>query len=247
MTEAPRYRIRHDVLVHAIPYRTGAEITWNGWPAGTSIVGANNLGEPHLDPINEPARRIFAYYTKHRHSPGFPATPTDRRTGRFYLPAHFHRDGRAKRFPAAVPDGEATRKMPRYLSTLGGLILPTDDMHAKNAHGVMFGNRIVEPGTEITFLAWPAIDFRLEPANDVARAIAIYYDVYAEHPELPIAPWDFFTGAPFLPELTNEVHDARGRPRSFAPPHAFKPQRLSTDTTTERRTYGRDPSHARHR
>jgi hypothetical protein len=84
---------------------------YGGWPGGPHISVAGAIGEPHFEPINEPARRIFAFYTRNKHMLGFPSV-AGRSADASNLPA---RDA-AARFPlkALAADRGRCRRLAAY-------------------------------------------------------------------------------------------------------------------------------------
>lgn len=171
MTTAPRYRATedHTNLGHGFQ-RKGQEFTWPGWPKCFS--GA-------VEPVNESAKRIMAYWGTHHMNGQLPLSPYNADHARIFLPAHFPSMG--TRLPA-LPREEA-EGMPRYRSILGG----------------QFGPRRVERGEEIAFTAWPT--YGLEPINDEAERVVAYYEMYRDNPRLLPSPWCAYECAIFLPDL----------------------------------------------
>jgi hypothetical protein len=61
------------------------------------------------------------------------------------------------------------------------------------------GRRPVKAGEVFAYLGWP--DERMEPANDIARAVAAYIAEHHAHPHLLSAPWCCYRESTYLPEL----------------------------------------------
>jgi hypothetical protein len=195
----PTYKIVYDfTFIHGTPYRAGAEIEHRGWPGGPGISAAGAPAGALLDPIDDAAKRITAYWNAHRVDPGLPNSPMDR-AGRFYLPAHL-RGMRGRNFPNAVAPEEVVAGMPAYTSTIDQ-VLDWNDRTEEIPRGAMFGRRAIAPGTKIYFLAWPEPEFGLEAANKTAKVVVEYFERGRGRSDLPPAPWNLFDDELYLPKL----------------------------------------------
>jgi hypothetical protein len=171
--DAPRYRATEDHTNLGMGfYNRGAEFNHEGWP---KVFSGN------IEAANESATRIFHYWTKHRLSPGFPASPYSSEHGRIFLPHHLMRDYRSTRQPA-LPRVEM-EWMPRYRAT----------------YNQNFGGREVSIDDEVAFCGWPVSG--LVPINAAAELVVAYYKAYREHPQIATAPWCDFAQDLFLPDL----------------------------------------------
>lgn len=167
----PIYRTTAEpTYVNGAPHHAGAEVNFHQWPRES------------LEPVNEPARRIIAYFQKHRFDGFLPRSPFDADHRRFLLPAHLPGlpTRRKPSLPAAVSPG-----MPLYRTRIE----------------MPFGHRVVAAGEVIALLAWPTVDMHLVPVNYEAQRVVDYFEINEKNPRLLPAPWDEFEETLFLPDL----------------------------------------------
>ncbi|MPZ39839.1 MAG: hypothetical protein GEU95_17620 [Rhizobiales bacterium] len=173
MNEAPRYRATADhTNLGAGFYSKGKEITWPGWPKTFS---------GSVEPVNEPARRVMQYWSKHRLDGRCPPSPYNAEHGRVFLPAHMPADSRSTRLQS-LPREELP-SMPKFRAVWRG----------------EYGPRKVEIGEEVAFCGWPGSG--LEPINDEAKRVVAYYEIYRDNPRLLSSPYCEYAQEIFLPPL----------------------------------------------
>jgi hypothetical protein len=183
--ETPRYRLRADDAVNGLGERAGYEFDFTGWP------------KPTFEPLNEPARRIAAYATKHQFDPYKPDVPLAR--GSYYLP-YFTTIEAVRESEHVIPNGNGGFTLFRGQ---GYRPLPTTDLPGMPKYRLRaqarFGNAIKEAGEVVAYLSWP-LGSSLDPVNDEARQVVAYLREWIDHPKLPPCPWNDFTDSIDLPD-----------------------------------------------
>jgi hypothetical protein len=109
--DAPKYRTSRFTAYFGVPYKVGEVVG--------GVVGHTLWPDPWLEPLNEGARRVAAYYEKHKANRLLPARPYDSDVASdFYLPG-FLRDA----WRGWLPEYREVEGAPRYTS--GGQVRPT--------------------------------------------------------------------------------------------------------------------------
>ena len=101
----PKYRTTATVFVSGCQFGAGHEFFYRGWPKA----------DMHLEPLNEGARRVSAFYKRHQFEPGLPQSPVDARTGKIFLPGQLPHIP-SRNFPPVVSAADAPAGMPIYKS-----------------------------------------------------------------------------------------------------------------------------------
>jgi len=114
--DRPRYCVKNETcFVNGCQYGCGAEVVVDGWPKG-----------PGLEPLNDAARRIQAYYHRYQAQPFFPVAPYTAAHG-WYLPAilpgfsgprrkSWVQDPDGTELVSLIPESEALPEMPGIAS-----------------------------------------------------------------------------------------------------------------------------------
>lgn len=172
-----RYRIEPPegqtvVVLNSSVMRAGAEVDHLGWPP------------EGLAPLDDEAKKISDYASKHAFNPRRPLRPTDPSTNQFYLPGCYPQFGGGPPSAALVDDAAARVEMPRYV------------MH----HDLCLTHRRPVPGgTPFYFIGWP--DDWMHPENSAAREVVDYYGQHKGHAQLRPSPWCVMREGLFLPDL----------------------------------------------
>ena len=170
--EKPRYRATSPIVVtkNGQVFNEGTEFERLGWKlaSGTAM------------PANESARRVTAYYARHRTNDFLPPSPFDHHLGRIFLPAVVI-DPRSTRLPP-LPEHELPG-MPRY----------------RTKYHQTFGIRSVRIGDIFSYCGWPGESLGLEPVNDAAEQVYEYFRTHRTNPRRPASPWCEFEQALVLP------------------------------------------------
>jgi hypothetical protein len=177
--ERPRYRVLAEKAVIKSVYARGSEVEFLGWPKATE-----------LEPVNDAAHKVAAYYLKNRTHPILPKSPYNHDLREIYLPAVLppwapitpHSDP-GLRLQGLVPLDQGDERMPRYRSPFRQPV----------------GSYEVEEGAEFYFLGWPASGFLA--VNAAAEEVAIYLDYNAKNPARLSSPWCEFKRSLVLPQL----------------------------------------------
>ena len=187
--EKPIFRATSPIVVtqNGQVFNEGTEFEVPGW----------KLASGTMEPVNESAHRIVAYYTQHRTNDFLPAAPFDHHLGRIFLPAVIV-DPRSTRLPP-LPTVELPG-MPRY----------------RTKYHQTFGIRSVRIGDEFAYCGWPGESLGIEPVNDAAEQVCEYFRTHRENPRLPAAPWCEFEQALVLPELSTPAPSKYAANLSFS-------------------------------
>ena len=148
-----------------MPARTGTVVEFLGWP---DLL--------HMEPTNEPARRIYKFQKAHQFDSAKPPVPHDPIGGAIYLPVLVdgYREGK-----------NATPEMPRYI--------------ARNRN-VDLRSRVIPVGMEFAWVSWPIFGIEAsQRTSGTCRRISRCAN--REHPRLPISPWNDFDDTLWLPDL----------------------------------------------
>jgi hypothetical protein len=142
-------------------------------------------------PVNEAARRIAAYYAKHKLEAFLPAAPRHQATGLMYLPGAIpHIRGREN--PPAVTIADELPSMPRYTTLLGG----------RRGDRSMFCNRAIKSeDEEFCYLGWAEPLMLLQAVNAAAEKVMAYQERHQSHFSFPMSPFCVLTRRLFLPVL----------------------------------------------
>lgn len=163
----PRYRVTASeiIFVDGRPLAPGAEYESIGWPPVKGV-----------EPINEQAEKVTAFYQKHFTSPmcGRQTSPHSAKLGTIFLP---HTDINPVD-PATAPD-----HAPRYSAP----------------NGAEFRTGNIGPGRVFCFLAWP--DRTWDPENDAAREILAWLEKHGGDARMELSPWNGFDDTTLLPDL----------------------------------------------
>ena len=167
--EAPKYRTRVPCHVNCVMWDAGAVVGLQGWPKGDL---ANKL-----EPVNEAAKRIVAWFHRNAGDAFMPQSPWDSEHGRYYLPAT-SKDTRGGR---VHPVKNPLSSMPHYRARIAsdGIWLPD----------------------EFAFLGWPQLGMALTPANEPAERVVAYFEMNAGNPAMLASPWNQYDDELFLPML----------------------------------------------
>jgi len=120
-----------------------------------------------MEPIDDEAKQIFAYWTKYRAHAGFPASPYSAIAARFHLPDALLGNPDAIWIGAEFSPKEVAG-WPRYLCL----------------YNVQFGRTIFHAGESVWFLGWPFTN-NLEPDNEAAHTVKRYHEEHRDDPTLP--------------------------------------------------------------
>lgn len=193
MAQQPRYRVSgpDPIAVFGIPEQPGYEFNHaNAWPP--------NSGNG-VEPVNEPARRILAWWKAHVFDAFKPDTPVSH--GRYYLPGATA-DPRSQLITLVSPD-RVLSSMPAYRSLRGYQHSIWDPVRRFP--------RSIEIGETIVTLRWPTFETgEFEPANPAAEAVTAYFEANATHPRLLASPWCEFAMDLFLPDLPGAATSVLG-------------------------------------
>jgi hypothetical protein len=92
--ERPLYRTMRPAQINGTAYEANREVTFDGWPSDAG-----------LEPVNAPARRITAYFSRYRHTGLLPSKPYDSAKQVVHLPPITELDQRSRQHeipPASV-------------------------------------------------------------------------------------------------------------------------------------------------
>ena len=190
MSERPRYKITgpNHYPIMQIPHPPGTEFFHDGW--------LQNRGYG-VEPLNEPARRIFDYQQRVGITGWLPRTPRNSDFGRIFLPDPAVHDP-SSNFVRVVSDNEALPNMPRYQAQAA-----IDE--SQLPRGMRFPHRKIAAGEVVAIIGWPDGLWDFAPANAEERAVVSYYDENKDHPRLPSSPWCAFHRKIFLPKLPVQI------------------------------------------
>lgn len=164
-------------FVGSTPYYVGSQCEFVGWPIPELI-----------EPANENAKRVAAYYARNRGDMFLPYSPFSETFGEIILPAVLRRldplpgDAPWTTRPLPLPStsDRADTAMPQYTSRsvehFGGRCF--------NSRG---GRVQIPAGEKFIYLGWPHDSF--EDANDAGRDVKAYYAANGRHPDLLTSPW----------------------------------------------------------
>jgi hypothetical protein len=195
MTEMqPLYRAGAEtIFIGKTLCRPGATAVWSGWPS-KEMRG--------VQPVNEPARKIYDWYVRHVDHGPIPASPYSNKHARYLLPAVLDLPVApvGDQLPTFVAPVVEMPGMPRWRSW-------TD---------VRSGARVVPRGQEFIFLGWPASVF-LDASNAPAEEVQAYWRYALHHPAREPAPWDEFSDSLFMPQLAPLKAPRIVEPTGFKP------------------------------
>ena len=172
---SPLYLTKVACYVNCNLYPPDSAVRVLAWPNTTE-----------LEPLNESARKIVAYYQRRRLDPFLPSTPFDRGSGRIYLPAML---------TLACVDEPSWPHLPPQPDP----VLPSMPLYKVTGHKVMVGRDHVERGATVVYLGWPRLF--MEPANEVAQRIVEWVASAKGRINLPPSPWNDFDNELWLPNF----------------------------------------------